>query len=253
MQVKRKSLKKIAYPAVSLATFIAVWFIVAKILNVEVLIPTPTAVLGSLINLVSSGNFYLAVLGTLGRTVVGYLISMVIALCFTAIALLSKGAERAISPLVLIARATPTMSIILLALVWLNANLSPILVGVLITFPALYSALLGGIRSVDEGLLQMSKVYNVPLKKRIRYLYVPSVVPSFAEQSASCASLNVKVVIAGEVLAQTSGSIGIEMQLSRIFIETPTLLAWTCVAILLSFCFEVLIKRLFKLLPGGRA
>ena len=250
----KNSLLKILSPLITLAAFLLAWFVLAKIIDVEILLPDPTKVLASFWELISnqSGNFYSAVWATLLRAGTGFLISFGLALVFVALSLVSAVVERAISPLVLIARATPTMSIILLALVWLNANLSPVLVGVLISFPALYSALMGCIRGVDPALIEMAKVYKVGFFSRITKLYVPCVVPSFSEQCASITSLNLKVVIAGEVLAQSTISMGLEMQLAKVMLEMPDLFAWTAVAIILSFAAEWCVKRLFRLLPGGR-
>lgn len=255
MQNNREKILKILSPIIALVAFLLVWFVLAIVVGVELLLPSPTSVFNGLITLLAGGEqgrFYLAVISTLGRALVGFVISLLLACVFTVISLVSDIARRAIEPLIVIARATPTMSIILLALVWLNSNLSPVLVGVLISFPALYSALIGGINSVDPDLIEMCKVYKVGLRRRITSLYVPCVVPSFSEQCASVASLNLKVVIAGEVLAQTSISMGLEMQLTKVMLDTPMLFAWTVVAILVSFVLEIVIKRLFRLLPGGR-
>jgi NitT/TauT family transport system permease protein len=88
----------------------------------------------------------------------------------------------------------------------------------------------------------MSKVYNVSKKDMAVKFFVPYIMPSFLDSIRSAISLNVKLVIAAEVLAQTRDSMGVMMQRSSIFLDTPTLMAWTIAAIVLSYLFELLVK-----------
>ena len=47
-----------------------------------------------------------------------------------------------------------------------------------------------------------------------------------------------KVMIASEVLAQTFDSMGVNMQISRIYLDTAQLMGWTLAAIIMSFALE---------------
>ena len=108
------------------------------------------------------------------------------------------------------------------------------------------------IAGVDVGLVEMARVYRIRPLDRLTGLYLPSVLPAVADGCRSAVSLCVKVVIAAEVLAQTAGSIGIEMQRASVVFEIARLMAWTLVAIVMSFLFEGIVAGLKKLWEGRR-
>ena len=111
----------------------------------------------------------------------------------------------------------------------------------------MYNACRTAIDGVDPDLIEMAKVYGVRPVDRLTGIYLPSVLPSVADGSRSAVSLCVKVVIAAEVLAQTADSIGVEMQRASAIFEIARLMAWTMVAIVMSFAFEGIVYGLKKL------
>ena len=253
-RTKLKNLIRRIAPLIGIAVFITVWAIAAAVVNDVILLPSPTQSVKAFFVLMVSPTFLRVVSATLLRAGGGFVLSLASAIICTIFSLLSKVVERALSPLIVIVRAVPTMSVILLMLLWINSDVNPALVGALISFPVLYSALMGSARGIDENLIEMSKVYKVPTLKKVTSLYIPCMVPMFSQQCASTASLNLKVVISGEVLASTAVSMGREMNLAaKVYFETPTLFAWTAVAVIFSFLGEMIIKGLFRLMPGGKS
>ena len=161
---------------------------------------------------------------------------------FSVLSALFKPVYYLLSPLVIITRAVPTMSVILLRLIWFSSAITPMFIAFLIIFPMLYASFYSAVSNIDKDLIEMSKVYNVSKKDMAVKFFVPYIMPSFLDSIRSAISLNVKLVIAAEVLAQTRDSMGVMMQRSSIFLDTPTLMAWTIAAIVLSYLFELLVK-----------
>ncbi len=248
--MKKSTLLNFILPISAMLLLLAFWAVAAAILDAEIILPTPLEVGGSLLALFSDGAFYAALLGTLGRSLLSFVISLACALVFSAISGFSKPFARFFSPIVTVLRSVPTMSIILLCILFLGSDQSPVLIGFLIVFPMLYAGLLGAIRQVDPDLITMAEIYRVPLVNRIKQLYLPSILPTALVAVQSSVSLNLKVVIAAEVLAQTRESIGLAMQISKIFIDTASIFAWTVVAIVLSFLLEQLVALIRKLAFG---
>ena len=158
-----------------------------------------------------------------------------------------KPLHRVLSPIVTVLQAAPTMAVILVVAVWLERGEVPLLIGFLICFPLLYNAMHTAIAGVDAELLQMAEVYRIRPSDRLTGIYLPSVLPAVFDGGRSAVSLCVKVVIAAEVLAQTAGSIGIEMQRASVVYEMARLMAWTVIAIVMSFAFEGVVVALKKL------
>ena len=58
--------------------------------------------------------------------------------------------------------------------------------------------------------------------------------------------------MAAEVLCLPKAAIGTQVYYSKIYLETPSLFAWTFVVILLSLLLEKLIRHLLRV-KGGKA
>lgn len=241
--IKTKA-KNLILPLISLIVFISIWSIFAYGKNIEVILPKPISVFKSLFAIIGLKEFYIAIIGTLSRSLLSFIIAFVLALLLAILSGLIKPINKLLSPIVVILRSTPTMSIILLTLVFMTSKTSPILIGFLIVFPLMYGSFYNAIISVDKELLEMSRVYKVSDKDKILHLYIPSMLPTVLSTSKSNISLNVKIVIAAEVLAQTKNSMGFMMQQAKIFIDTPNLLAWTVVAIVLSYLLEFAVRAI---------
>lgn len=253
LMLKNKNIANLLYPLIGVGLFVLVWYIASKVVGIEMILPSPQQSVKSLINLFGKQDFWLAVGNTLGRSLYAFIISVLFAIVLAIIGYVLPIFAKIISPLVVLLRSVPTMSIILLALIWLDASSAPVLITFLILFPQLYSSFLSSLNGINVELIDMSKAYKVPLYKRIIGLYVPEVLPTSLDAMKSNVSLGVKVTIAGEVLAQTFASMGVNMQISKMYLDTAELLGWTIVAVLLSYALEgvfTLIK--FSVVRGRR-
>lgn len=237
-KLKKLNLTNVLYPIIGVGLFVLVWFMVSKIIGVEMILPTPIESIKRLFALLGTNTFWLAVAGTLGRSLYSFALSTILAIILAVISYLLPIVARIFSPIVVILRSIPTMSIILLALIWLDSRSAPILIAFLILFPQLYSSFLSALNGVSEELIDMSKAYKVPVYRRIIGLYVPEMLPSSLDAMKANVSFSVKITIAGEVLAQTFNSMGVSMQISKSYFDTAELLGWTVMAILLSYALE---------------
>lgn len=233
-------------PLIAVALFIALWYAAAVIVDAEIILPKPSVVLSNLIELLGVKAFWAAVGGTLVRSLASFGISLGLALVLAVCGFLLPPLYRALSPIVTIARATPTMSIILLAIIWLTSQTSPILIACLIVFPMLYSGIYSALNEIESGLINMAKIYKVSARDIVIRLYIPNILPSVLDSVRSAVSLNVKIIIAAEVLAQTRQSMGNIMQISRVMLDTASLLAWTAVAIIISYILELVVALIKK-------
>ena len=79
----------------------------------------------------------------------------------------------------------------------------------------------------------------------MKALYIPSLLPYLTSGIKSCLGLSWKAGVAAEVLCTPELSIGLKIHETRIYLETPSLFAWTAAVIILSLAFEKLAVRLF--------
>jgi len=89
-------------------------------------------------------------------------------------------------------------------------------------------------------MLEMVQLFRIPTFRRIRYVYLPQILPYFQTACSSALGLCWKSGIAAEVIGMPTGSIGEQLQLAKVYLDTPDLFAWTVVIVLISLLFEKL-------------
>ncbi len=226
------------YPLIALGAAIAIWAIVAAAIGVDLIVPSVGATMRALGKLLAQGSFYAAVGGTILRSAAAYAICFVAAICTAAAAARCKPIARLLAPIVAISRVVPTMSIILLAVLWFAPQVAPIPVACVVIYPMLHTSLHAAIVGVDPQLCEMARAYRVPMRTQIRRLYLPEMLPSVWTAVRSTLGLTLKLIIAAEVLAQTRAGMGLHMQLSKVYLDTAQLFAWTLVAVALGAALE---------------
>ena len=131
------------------------------------------------------------------------------------------------------------------------------LISFLMVLPVLYGAVRTGIQSADPQLLEMTKVFRLPLGRRLRAVWLPAVLPAFRQGCSVALGICWKSGVAAEVIGLPNGSIGDALYRAKITLSTGELFAWTFVIILLSAGFEKLFLLLLdcvtRAVTGGGA
>ncbi|GAU78870.1 ABC-type nitrate/sulfonate/bicarbonate transport system permease component [Fusibacter sp. 3D3] len=223
------------------------WQILASIVDNPIKFPTPIATYFAFVEIVGGQYFIKEIFYTLKRTSIGFIISFMMGVSLGTVAGFCNPIYYFMHPIVSIQRSMPTMGVILLALIWLNREIAPILVGILIAFPIIYSAVVNAVRNIDKQLLEMTQIYQFTKRKKLCHLYYPSVKSSLMAVTSTAIGLNIKVGIAAEVLSQPRFAIGTGLQMEKVALNTAGVLAWSVIAIILSATCEWLISQLFRL------
>ena len=160
-------------------------------------------------------------------------------------------ADMILSPAIRVVRATPVASFIILVLLWVRTGQVPGVISALMVLPILWESVSAGIKSVDPLLLELARAYRFGTGKTMRYVYLQSVMPHFSAGVCTAIGLAWKSGVAAEVLCLPKAAIGTQVYYSKIYLETPSLFAWTAVVIVLSLILEKLVLRLLR--KGGQA
>ncbi len=223
----------------SSAVLITVWWI-ASLFSSEIILPSPVKVIGDFAGFLSRPIFYQALQATVLRGVEGFFISLAIG---TVLGILSgsfSAVESLFRPLLAVIKATPVLSIILLAFIWFQSGTVPVFAAVLMAFPVVTQNVMIGVREINRELLEMASVYRFTPKQKFFHITLPAIAPFFLSGARSALGLTWKVVVAAEVLTVPRHGIGSGMQFAQINLDTSKVLAWTLAAILLSAASEVL-------------
>lgn len=236
-------------PYLSVLILLIGWELLALLVNQPELIPTTTDLLRALYGLLKMPGFYSSVLATLGRGLVGISISLVVAAGLATVFVRVRWSYELFRPILTIMRSVPVISFILLALIFLHTESIPLIIGFLTMFPLLTENLTKGIGGMDPQLSVMATQFKIGGWNRLWHIVYPQLKPFLYSGLASAAGFGWRAIIMGEVLSQCRWGVGSEMKRAQNFIEVPELIAWTLVAILISFFSDKVITRLSIIQP----
>lgn len=200
--------------------------------------PSPFKTFEALLSLVGENSFWKSILFSLSRVTLGIVLSVVLALVFAPLSYRFSFAESLLDPLLKTIKATPVASIVILVLLWIKSKNLSVVISFLMVFPVIYTSLLEGLKNISGDIIEMADVYKIKGFKRIRYIYIPLVMPFFKASSKTALAMGWKSAVAAEVIGLPAYSIGSELYSSKVYFDTPRLFAWTIVIIILSIIFE---------------
>jgi len=247
--MKNKKFKKSAVKALALGFWIFVWQIVYMIVGSDIIVASPFMTFARVFSLAKTSFFWLCTVTSISNILIGFLIAVIVAAVLAALSNRFKLIEILFSPIIKLIKATPVASFIILALFWIK-NQVPSFIAFLMVVPIVYSNLYEGFKNVDKNLLEMAKIYNFSLIKKIRLIYIPSLMPYFVSAISVGLGFAWKSGIAAEVIGLSKNSLGLEIYNSKIYIETTDLFAYTLVIILLSVIMEKLVMFILKKLSN---
>ena len=226
--------------------WLAVWQLGAMAIDQQIILVSPVQVLVRLAQLIPTPDFWGSIAYSLVRITLGFLAGTAAGTALAALSARFRRVEELLAPALLAVKSIPVTSFIILALILFSSRNLAVIISFLIVLPVLYSSVLEGIRSADGQLLEMAQVFRIPAGRRVRYVYLPQVLPYFRSACGSALGLCWKSGIAAEVIGMPDGSIGERLQQAKLYLDTPDLFAWTLVIVLLSLTFERVFLALLK-------
>jgi NitT/TauT family transport system permease protein len=243
MNNKRDILNK-ALPIITIACIFCAWSIASAVIGSEYILPSVNQTLSALVNLLHSGEFYLSVAMTFLRSLVAFLLSFITAFFLARIRCKFELSSRVIEPVIGVIRALPTIAVILLLLFWTNSRIAPIIVTVLVVLPTSYTNLVTAFKGVDKTTVEAGAVDGANVKQLFAFVEFPQIEPAFYKSIGSGISLNFKLMVAAEVLAQTANSLGYLLNTSKVYFEIPQMMALVLVSVLIGVVVELLFNKI---------
>lgn len=225
---------------------LALWETAAHILKQPIIIPALEDIAKSFFLLIQDSISYYFIGSSAGRVILTLLVDSCVAFPFGIAAGLSKKCEAFLSTAEHILKSVPTMTVLLLALIWFKSEVTPLFVSSLIVLPILYGNIRNGIKNIDKNLVIMSEDFNVSLKRRLLFLYIPCIKPFIKNAYGIASGFCVKALISAEVLSQPKYGIGTAFQIARIQLDTAALFAWGIIAVLLAIILQYSIRKVCR-------
>ena len=237
---------KIFKIVLAIAFWFGIWYITAYAIDKEVFLPYPHTVINRLFVLIQNPAFFKVVAASLVRILSGFAIGTLLGFFLALLTNFSSVAEAIIAPSIRVIRATPVVSFILLAYLWLDNDTIPAFISILMVTPIVWQNISSGLINLDKNLSQMADVFKIKKTKRFFKIIFPQLTSYLYAGCVTSLGLAWKSGVAAEVISYPQIAIGKEMNEAKVLLETADVLVWTLTLIILSLVFEFLFKVLFR-------
>jgi sulfonate transport system permease protein len=185
----------------------AIWEIVVWLgLSDGRLVPPPSKVFTTIVELARSGELFRHIVATLTRVVAGFGFGVMAGTLLGAISGYWDLARRLIDPTVQALRAIPSIAWVPLFILWLGifetSKITLIAVGVF--FPV-YLGVMGAIRSVDRKIVEVGRTFRLSGPAMIRRILLPAVLPAYVVALRVGLGLGWMFVVAAEFMGASEG------------------------------------------------
>jgi ABC-type nitrate/sulfonate/bicarbonate transport system permease component len=210
----------------SLAAAVAVWALVAHVIDRPLLLPGPAAVAEGFWVLLVSNRLAAETLVSLGRLAIAYTAAAVVGVALGAAMGTWPSVDRVVSPLVNSVRSVSGIAWIPIAVVWFGV--SEVLPVFIIFYGAVFPFVLNaqlGVRSVDRRLVHAARSLGASGGRVALRVVLPATVPYLLTGARVALGLAWMSIIAAELLGAPTG-LGFSIQYARMLQQTPRMLAW---------------------------
>lgn len=226
--------------------WILAWQISDMVIQNDIIFAGPADVVRSFLSLIPEPDFWRSIGWSFGKISLGFGMAFVSGILIGSLAFQFRLLRDILEPVILLIKSIPVASFVILALIWIGSENLSIFIAFLVVFPILYVNTITGLQSTNPKLLEMARVFSVRLPERIRYIYLPALVPYLTSGCRIALGMSWKSGIAAEVIGVPTHTIGEHLYISKIYLATSDLFAWTIVIILVSAFFEKLFLRLMQ-------
>ena len=226
--------------------WLGIWQLVADMMHNDILLVGPFQVGKALLDNISRVDFLKIIIYSFGRIGLGFLSAFILGFSLGALSYRFKISEAFLAPLITTLQSIPVASFVVLLLIWFGSEALSFFSSFLVVFPSVYINTMSGFKSTDKQLLEMTDVFHVKGWNRFLYLYRPAVMPYLISCLKNSLGLSWKSGVAAEVIGIPRFSLGERLYMSKIYLDTAGLFAWTLMVIFLSFIFEKAVLYLIK-------
>ena len=170
------------------------------------LVPPPSRLFATLVELAESGELSRHILATLTRVAVGFALGVAAGTLLGAISGYWALARRLLDPTVQALRAIPSLAWVPLFILWLGifetSKIALIAVGVF--FPV-YLGVLGGILAVDRKIVEVGRIFRLSGSAMIRRILLPAVLPAYVVALRAGLGVGWMFVVAAELMGASEG------------------------------------------------
>lgn len=210
----------------------------------ERLLPPPSAIAATGIDLARDGTLLTAVGTSLERVLVGYAAGAVAGTGCALVVGMSRWGERLLDPPLQMLRALPIFGLIPLFILWFGIGETPkiTLVAIAVAVP-LYTNTVAGIRAVDVKYIEVARVLGLGRAAVVRHVVLPGALPGLLTGlRVSLGGAWLALIVAEQINADAG--LGFMINSAREFLRTDIVVLGLVVYSLLGLATDALVRLL---------
>jgi len=170
------------------------------------LVPPPSRIFATILELAESGELTLHITATMTRVIVGFGLGVVSGTILGAISGYWGLARRLLDPTVQALRAIPSLAWVPLFVLWLGIfeTSKIVLIAIGVFFPV-YLGVMGAILSVDRKIVEVGRTFRLSGPAMIRRILLPAVLPAYVVALRVGLGLGWMFVVAAELIGASEG------------------------------------------------
>lgn len=232
--------------ALSLPLLLLLWQVLAMIFSHR-LFPTPVAVTQEIWLLASEGRLLADLAKTLLRAGVAFVLAMGLGIALGIVLGRTAWADRLFSAWLVVGLNLPAIIVAIVLYIWLGLTDLALIVAVVVNkVPLVIVTIREGVRSLSPDYDELARALRLPLRRRLRLVAVPQLMPFVLAAARTGLSLIWKIVLVFEVLG-SDGGVGYRVGVMFQFFDVTGIIAYTA-----SFILVVLACEYGVLLPAER-
>lgn len=243
---KKNVIFNVSVTLITFAVILVFWTAAAIKVNNRFVLPSIPQTFDALGKLFSDALFYKSVLGTLLRALIAFAVSFTIAFLLALTVNKFPRAGYAVHPIIAITRTLPTIAVVLLILFWADSQVAPVIVTMTVVLPTVYTNCTQAFTQVDGDTVKALKLFNVSKKDILFKVRLPQMTPALLLATGAGLSLNLKLMVAAEVLASTAKSMGNLLNYYNYNLMTAYMIAVVLVTVALGIIIETTFALISK-------
>lgn len=238
-------IKNSLYPIVTFLIILIIWqFIVVGFDIPQYILPAPTDILS--VFFTDYENLYLHTLVTLNEALLGFILSIIIALVIGILMDFIPIFKKCFYPIMLITQTIPTITIAPLLIIWFGFGILPKILMVTLTcfFPILIS-FVDGLENIDKDYLNLFKTMNASKLNTFIHLKFPMSMDKLFSGLKISSTYAIMAATVAEWLGGTQG-LGVYMVRSKSAYALDKVFASTIIVVISSLIFVGVIQIIKK-------
>ena len=240
-------IKNSLYPIITFLIILVIWqFIVIGFDVPQYILPAPTDILS--VFFTDYENLYLHTFVTLNEALLGFILSIIIALVIGVLMDFIPIFKKCFYPIMLVTQTIPTITIAPLLIIWFGFGILPKILMVTLTcfFPILIS-FVDGLENIDKDYLNLFKTMNASKLNTFIYLKFPMSMDKLFSGLKISSTYAIMAATVAEWLGGTQG-LGVYMVRSKSAYALDKVFASTIIVVISSLIFVGVIQIIKKII-----